>query len=124
MPVSVVVGGQYGSEGKGKVALQIAQQSGARAVVRVGGPNSGHTGIDQTGRPWILRQLPAAALASRAVIMLPAGSLIDPEILLVEIRQLNIEPERLIIDSGASVVLPRHRSEEAAEHLIERIGST
>jgi adenylosuccinate synthase len=124
MPVSVVVGGQYGSEGKGKVALHIARQSGARVVVRVGGPNSGHTGIDQTGRPWVLRQLPAAALASHAAIVLPAGSLIDPDILLIEVRQLDIEPERLIIDSGASVVLPRHRSEEVAEHLVERVGST
>ena len=124
MPVSVVVGGQYGSEGKGKVALHIARQSGARAVVRVGGPNSGHTGIDKAGRLWILRQLPAACLASGSTIVLPAGSLIDPELLLIEIRQLEIEPGRLIIDSCASVVLPRHRSEEAREHLIERIGST
>jgi len=124
MPVSVVVGGQYGSEGKGKVALYIAQHSGAHAVVRVGGPNSGHTGIDQTGRPWVLRQLPAAALASDAVIVLPAGSLIDPSVLLVETNRLDIQPERLIIDSNASVVLPRHRSEEAEEHLVERIGST
>jgi adenylosuccinate synthase len=50
--------------------------------------------------------------------------LIDPDIVLLEMRRLDIEPERLIIDSGASVVLPRHRSEEAEEHLVERIGST
>jgi adenylosuccinate synthase len=124
MPVSVVVGGQYGSEGKGKVALHIAKQFGARAVVRVGGPNSGHTGFDHTGKPWVLRQLPAAALASHTTIVLPAGSLIDPDILLSEITQLNIHPERLIIDGGASVVLPRHRSEEVEERLVERIGST
>ncbi|MGH7047121.1 MAG: adenylosuccinate synthetase [Stellaceae bacterium] len=124
MPVSVVVGGQYGSEGKGKVALHVALQSGARAVVRVGGPNSGHTGIDHVGKPWVFRQLPAAALASDTLIVLPAGSLIDPDILLSEIRQLNVEPERLIIDNSASVVLPRHRLEEAKEDLVERIGST
>ena len=124
MPVSVVVGGQYGSEGKGKVALHVALQSRARAVVRVGGPNSGHTGSDHAGKPWVFRQLPAAALASDTLIVLPAGSLIDPDILLAEIRQLDVGPERLIIDSGASVVLPRHRHEEARENLVERIGST
>jgi adenylosuccinate synthase len=124
MPVSVVVGGQYGSEGKGKVALHIAQQSRARAVVRVGGPNSGHTGVDQTGSIWVFRQLPAASLALDSTVVLPAGSLIDPDILLAEVRQLDIEPGRLIIDSCASVVLPRHRSEEEEEHLVESIGST
>ena len=124
MPVSVVVGGQYGSEGKGKVALHIAQQSAARAVVRVGGPNSGHTGIDRTGRPWVFRQLPAASLALGSTVVLPAGSLIDAEILLAEIKELEVEPERVIIDSAATVVLPRHRSEEAEEHLVDRIGST
>lgn len=124
MPVSVVVGGQYGSEGKGKVALYIARQSKACAVVRVGGPNSGHTGLDQAGRAWVLRQLPAAALAADAVIVLPAGSLIDPEVLLNEISQLDIHPERVVIDRNASVILPRHRREEAEEHLVERIGST
>jgi adenylosuccinate synthase len=124
MPLSVVVGGQYGSEGKGKVALHIARQSGAHAVVRVGGPNSGHTGIDQSGKPWILRQLPAASLSPDTIIILPAGSLIDPDILLAEMRQLDIDRGRLIIDSCASVILPRHRLEEVKENLVESIGST
>jgi adenylosuccinate synthase len=124
MPVSVVVGGQYGSEGKGKVALHIASRYGARAVVRVGGPNSGHTGIDATGKSWVFRQLPAAALALDTLIVLPAGSLIDPDLLLEETRQLNVRPERLVIDTNATVVLPRHRSEEAKDDLIARIGST
>jgi adenylosuccinate synthase len=124
MPVSVVVGGQYGSEGKGKVALHIAQNSRARAVVRVGGPNSGHTGVDVHGRAWILRQLPASCLAPDTLIILPAGSLIDPEILLSEIGQLRIDPGRLFLDSSASVILPRHRQQEADEQLVDRIGST
>src|SRR6266568_4296109 len=98
MPVSVVVGGQYGSEGKGKVALHVAQQARARAVVRVGGPNSGHTAVDGNGKTWVLRQLPASCLASNTQIVLPAGSLIDPDILLSEVEQLHIRPERLIID--------------------------
>src|SRR4051794_18233556 len=113
MPVSVVVGGQYGSEGKGKVALYIARQSDAAAVVRVGGPNSGHTGIDDQGRPWIFRQLPASCLARNALVVLPAGSLIDVEILRREIEQVRFDEKRLFVDRRATVVTPEHRRSES-----------
>jgi adenylosuccinate synthase len=62
MPVSVVVGGQFGSEGKGKVALELARLRGAAAAIRVGGANSGHTAIDATGKAHVFRHLPTAAL--------------------------------------------------------------
>jgi adenylosuccinate synthase len=124
MPVSVVVGGQFGSEGKGKVALHVARTSRAAAVVRVGGPNSGHTAVDTDGSVWSFRQLPAAALARDALIVLPAGSLIDPQLLAAETGHLEVNRERLLIDPRASVVLPRHRQEELAEGLHDRIGST
>jgi adenylosuccinate synthase len=55
MSVSVVIGGQFGSEGKGKAAYFFARKFGAAAVVRVGGTNSGHTVI---GREYIFRMLP------------------------------------------------------------------
>jgi adenylosuccinate synthase len=67
MPISIVVGGQLGSEGKGKVALKIAQDEKAAAVVRVGGTNSGHTAVDENGRTWALRQLPVSVLAPDAI---------------------------------------------------------
>jgi adenylosuccinate synthase len=124
MPVSVVVGGQYGSEGKGKVALHIAQTTEAAAVVRVGGPNSGHTGLDSQGRPWIFRQLPASCLARNALVILPAGSLIDPEILRHEIEQVQLDEKRLFIDRRATVVTASHRHSESDEGIIETIGST
>ena len=49
MGVSIVVGGQYGSEGKGKVTQHLARSRSARAVVRVGGTNSGHTSLGGDG---------------------------------------------------------------------------
>jgi adenylosuccinate synthase len=63
----------------------------------------------------VFRQLPAAALARDALIILPAGSLIDPQLLLAEIERLNVPRERLLIDSRASVVLPHHREQELTE---------
>ena len=59
MTISIVVGGQFGSEGKGKVALFMARQYGVDALlVRVGGSNSGHTAYNRAGDRYALRQLP------------------------------------------------------------------
>jgi adenylosuccinate synthase len=124
MPVSVVVGGQYGSEGKGKAALHIARVAQAAAVVRVGGPNSGHTGVDDQGRSWIFRQLPASCLAKNAMVVLAAGSLIDVDILKQEIEQVELGEGRLWIDRRATVVTEDHRKAERAEGMVESIGST
>lgn len=124
MPVSVVVGGQFGSEGKGKVALHLARQFNAKFVVRVGGPNSGHTGVDRHGKEWVFRQLPASSLNEGSVVVLPAGSLIDPEILQLEIERLGLSADRIVIDEMASAVLERHRAQERSGGLIESIGST
>lgn len=54
MPVTVIVGGQFGSEGKGKTAHFFAHEEQADVAVRVGGSNSGHTVIDESGNPVIL----------------------------------------------------------------------
>ena len=77
MPVSIVVGGQYGSEGKGKVAHYIARTSGARAAVRVGGPNSGHTVYADSGKKYIFQHLPTAAILPDVICVLATGSYID-----------------------------------------------
>lgn len=124
MPVTIVVGGQFGSEGKGKVAHFFAQQTGARAVVRVGGSNSGHTACDERGGRRILRQLPTAALLPEVTCVLPAGSYIDPSILLREIDELDLAPERLLIDRNAVVITEADRAAEAGGDLGPRIGST
>jgi adenylosuccinate synthase len=73
---------------------------------------------------WVLRQLPAASLARDALIILPAGSLIDPLLLEAEVKRLGIDRDRLFIDSQASIVMRHHREQELAEGLDDRIGST
>ena len=70
MPVTVIVGGQFGSEGKGKVAHFFAREMGACAAIRVGGPNSGHTVISEKG-PIIFKQLPTAAILPDVQCVLP-----------------------------------------------------
>jgi adenylosuccinate synthase len=124
MPVSVVVGGQFGSEGKGKVALWVARELGASIVVRVGGTNSGHTVIDQSGRTWALRQLPASILAPSAIAVLPAGALIDIDIFLREVASLGLDNERVRVSPDATVISASDKEAERAMGLVEQIGST
>lgn len=124
MPVTVIVGGQFGSEGKGKVAHFLAKEMGATVAIRVGGPNSGHTVIDQGGRPIIFKQLPTAALLPNVHCVLPAGSYIRIEILLEEIRIAGLNGERLLIDPNAVVITKRELSDERESSLRSLIGST
>lgn len=124
MPVTVVVGGQFGSEGKGKVSHYLAKHMGATAAVRVGGPNSGHTVVGVNGEKIIFRQLPTASILPHVVCVLPAGSYIDKEVLSREVQVTRLGPERLLIDPNAVVIGDLERGEEEARLLGERIAST
>lgn len=129
MAIHVVVGGQYGSEGKGAfTAALTAKLKGERnAAIRVGGPNAGHTVIDNMGREWKLRQVPVAAVVDPAcALYIAAGSEIDLEVLDYEVAMLDaagfaVTP-RLWVDDSATLITD---ADSAAEHgLVQRIGST
>lgn len=124
MPVTVIVGGQFGSEGKGKVAHILAKEMGATVAIRVGGPNSGHTAIGPSGDPVIFKQLPTAALLPDVVCVLPAGSYINPEILREEIRLSGLDSSRLVIAPQAVVITEREIAAEHESNLGRCIGST
>jgi adenylosuccinate synthase len=124
MGVSIIVGGQYGSEGKGKVAQHFARSRGARAVVRVGGTNSGHTSLGGEDEREVLRQLPTSALDPDVLCVLAAGCYIDLEILKAEIERLALPVKRLVIDPGAMIITPADREAEQTSDLKQRIGST
>jgi adenylosuccinate synthase len=124
MAVTVVVGGQFGSEGKGKVAQYLAAVQGAAAAVRVGGSNSGHTAFTGDGERHVFRHLPTAALLKDVLCVLGPGTYIDPEVLLAEVASANLPPERLLIDNGAFIITPADRDAEARGGLGTTIGST
>ncbi|MBN3869513.1 adenylosuccinate synthetase [Nostoc sp. JL33] len=124
MPVTVVIGGQFGSEGKGKVAHLLTQETGASVAVRVGGSNSGHTVIDPSGTPIILQQLPTAAILPNVTCVIGAGSYIKPDILLSEIARTGLPSERLLIDPNAMIVTEHEQIEEQTSSLRQSIGST
>lgn len=124
MPVSIVVGGQYGSEGKGKVAYFWADKMNAAAVVRVGGSNSGHTVYGANNEQYAFRMLPTASILKDKVVVLPAGAYLDVSVLMDEIRLTGISQDRLKIDPNAAIITEEHKERERGWLLRSEIGST
>ncbi len=124
MPVTVVVGGQFGGEGKGKVAHFLAQEMTVPIAIRVGGTNSGHTVVNSSGAALILRQLPTASILPDVICILAAGSYIDVDILLDEIIRTNLTTDRLFIDPNAMIITKQDIQNEKSSSLRKTISST
>lgn len=124
MGVSIIVGGQFGSEGKGKVARWFAGENQVSSAVRVGGINSGHTVVDSEGRAVIFRILPTAAMDRQVTCVLPAGSYLDVGILFREIQLSGISPSKVKIHPHAVVITQREVEMEREMGLSARLGST
>lgn len=131
--LDVVVGGQFGSESKGRVAGWLAErrsQDGQQVVnVRVGGHNAGHIVLDDNGVEYPFRTIPvAAAVDPRAILVIAPGSEVNEDVLADEIKLLkdnghNVKG-RLFIDGQATWLQQRHIDEEKADGIHERLGST
>jgi len=124
MSVWVVVGGQYGSEGKGKIAAFITLQEEIDICVRCGGPNSGHCLVDESGQMRALRQIPTGYVRPEARLLIPSGGLIDLDVLKKELDQLCLGPDRVGIDRQAMIIEENDRQAERELHLRERLSST
>ncbi len=124
MSVWVVVGGQFGSEGKGKVSAIITLQEQIDLCIRCGGPNSGHSFQKQNGEMVLLRQLPTGFVRPRTRLLIPAGGLVDPEVLRVEIEALGLDASRVGIDRNAMVITPDDHEHERRLAMAERLSST
>ncbi len=124
MSLWVVVGGQYGSEGKGKVSAFITKQENIDICVRCGGPNAGHSFVDENGNTIVLRQLPTGFVNPRTRLLIPAGALIDPAVLKQEIESLRLLPGRIGIDRKCFIIEDQDREKEQSLGLRERLSST
>src|SRR5690606_38359678 len=104
---SIIIGGQFGSEGKGLAASYVAATHDFELSVSIAAPNAGHTFRDTADGIHIASHLPAyGVLRPHAMIHLAAGSVIDPGRFLVELARLDIDPGRVTIDPRAAVIRP------------------
>lgn len=124
MSVWVVVGGQYGSEGKGKIAAFITLQEEIDICVRCGGPNSGHCFVDESGELRALRQIPTGYVRPGTRLLIPSGGLIDLDVLRQELNQLGLGPDRVGIDRRAMIIEKSDREREQTLGLRQRLSST
>jgi adenylosuccinate synthase len=119
MATKVVIGAQWGDEGKGKIIDILAQQ--AEVVVRSqGGNNAGHT-VEANGQQYKLHLTPSGILNPNTLCIIGNGVVVDPGVLLGELDMLQekgVSADNLKIDARAHVIFPYHRvldglSEEA-----------
>ena len=123
MPLTVVVGAQFGSEGKGKAAAYLALNDNVSLAVRCGSTNSGHTVWHDDGC-YQLRMIPTAFVVPDVHLALAAGALVDTRVLQKETRETGVSSERLFVDGNAMVIEEADLKAERAASLGERIGST
>ena len=118
--VDVLVGGQFGSEGKGNIVAHVAPEYDL--LVRVGGPNAGHKVFAEPG-PEVYFHLPAGTgRATNARLLLGAGAVIYPKKLMEEIAKSQVEAERLSIDPQAMII--EDVDIEVERQALASIGST
>lgn len=128
MPATVVIGGQWGDEGKGRIVDLLAR--GARVVARYSaGNNAGHTVINERGE-FALHVVPAGIFYGDKECVIGNGVVVDPAVLLKEIDTLEtrgIATDKLHISDRAHVIMPWHPLIDAADEQLRgdlAIGTT
>lgn len=123
MSVTIIMGGQFGSEGKGKVAHYFAKKEKADYCIRVGGPNAGHT-VYRGKEKIIFRLLPTGIIEKHVTAVLPAGSYINLSILQKEMKIAGVSDDRVLIDKNAVIISDDFIIDEKQSGLRQSIGST
>jgi adenylosuccinate synthase len=128
MPATVIVGAQWGDEGKGKIVDLLAESSDVVCRYQ-GGPNAGHT-IIRDGETFALHHVPSGILYPGRVCVIGAGCVVDPRLLVEEIDALEargISTDGLRLSGNAHLIMPWHVAiDSASEHRLGRlqIGTT
>src|SRR2546423_8698747 len=119
MPAIVLIGAQWGDEGKGKVTDLLGDR--VDYVVRYqGGNNAGHTVITPDGQKFALHLMPSGVLTPGCVPVIGNGVVVDPKVLLSEIDGLaarGVSCDQLLISADAHLIMPHHR---ALDRVVER----
>ncbi|KXA95772.1 adenylosuccinate synthetase [candidate division MSBL1 archaeon SCGC-AAA259E19] len=124
MPCTIIAGGQWGDEGKGKISSFLALNDEPSVVARAGvGPNAGHT-VEFKNKEFGLREISCGFVQEKARILIGPGVLVNPDVVLEEIEKTGIE-NRIGIDSHCAIIEDRHiKEDQSSEHLEGKIGTT
>ena len=123
MGATIVVGGFFGDEGKGKLASYLTLNDDLAACVRAGvGPNAGHT-IMHLGKTIKIRLVPSGFVNKETKLLIGPGVLIDSEVLLKEIKEVQAY-DRLIIDQKCGIIEKEHIETDKKGNLKNKIATT
>ncbi len=123
MTSTVVVGGFFGDEGKGKIISYLAIKDNPKIIVRGGaGPNAGHT-IRDGDKVYKVRMLPSGFLNKNAKVMIGPGVVVNPDVLKKEIEDFDVSG-RAFIDKHCGIIEATHLERDSKGELKEKIGST
>ena len=123
MASTVVVGGFFGDEGKGKIISYLATRDRPAIIVRGGaGPNAGHT-IKDGDKTYKVRMLPSGFLNRDARVMIGPGVVVNPDVLQDEIARYGASG-RVFVDRHCGIIEEAHLARDGRGDLKEKIGST
>ncbi len=123
MPKNILIGGQFGDEGKGKIISYLAINDKPEIVARGGvGPNAGHE-VNYKGVKYPLRMLPCGFVYEGAKIRIGAGVVVNPDVFIKEV-ELTGTQKRAGIDFRATWLTKDHIARDGANENSQKIGST
>jgi len=124
MACTVVVGGFFGDEGKGKLIAHLALNDKPSVIARGGaGPNAGHT-VEHQGKTYFLRMIPSGFVYEKARLLIGPGVLVNPKVLFDEIAKIGCA-NRFGLDRQCAIIEEKHIKEETeSSYLTQKIGST
>jgi adenylosuccinate synthase len=124
MSCSIIVGGFFGDEGKGKVVAHIAYKDKPVIISRGGvGPNAGHT-VQVGDHKYGVRMVPSGFVYKDAKLCIGSGVLVDPRVLKQEVEMLGVRG-RVFVDRRCGIITEDHIArDKGSDHLAKKIGST
>ena len=119
----IVVGGQFGDEGKGKIISHLALSDNPEIIARGGvGPNAGHE-VNYKGKRYPMRMLPCGFVNEKSRLLIGAGVVVDEDVFLKEVEMIGGDPGRCGVDFRATLITPEHKERDATQ-TPGKIGST
>ena len=120
--LTLLVGGFFGDEGKGKIAAYITLYRQYKYAARTGAINAGHT-VTHMGRSYKLRTVPSGFINPETFLLIPPGALIKLDVFTNEIGELRVG-NRICVDNQTGVIEEVHVEREKTDPLLRTIGST